>query len=363
MKTIKYSIILLASVALLGSCKKKEDNHSGNTTESKAQPVFVEVKTIDTGNYSKFFSTSGKVEAVNSANISTRMMGYVEKIHVKVGQRVIKGQLLLSINSSDLAAQRAQVSSKITEANSALESAERDFNRVTALYKKQSVSEKELDDATTYYNMTKARLAQVQNRKGEVDAQFSYTNIRAPFSGVVTNKFINLGSMANPGVPLMSIESEGQFQVMTRVSESEIANIKLNSEVEVTVKAIEKTVKGKVLEISASGINTAGQYEVKILLSSEPINVFSGMFASVAFPKSEDIEESLVLIDRSALITRGQLTGLYTVSQSNTALLRWIRVGRSYGSKVEVLSGLTFGESYIVSSKGKLFNGASITNK
>jgi len=359
MKVIKYSILLLTGLTLFGSCKEKEES----TSESKEQKVSVEVMTIGKEDYSRFFTTSGKVEAENTTNVSTRMMGYVEEIYVKLGSNVKKGQLLLRIKSSDLVAKRAQVNSKISEANSALAIAEKDFNRMSVLSKKNSVSQKEMDDVRTHYEMSKARLANAQSMRLEVESQFNYANIRAPFSGVITNKFVQLGSLSNPGMPLVSIESEGKFQIMTRVSESEIANVKLDSDVDVSIKAIDNTVKGKVLEISSSGMNTGGQYVVKILLLGESYKLFSGMSATVAFPKESIAGENLILIDRSALVKRGQLTGVYTVSQSNTSLLRWIRLGRTYGSKVEVLSGLSFDEKYIVSSKGKLFNGALITFK
>jgi multidrug efflux pump subunit AcrA (membrane-fusion protein) len=69
----------------------------------------------------------------------------------------------------------------------------------------------------------------------------------------------------------------------------------------------------------------------------------------------------MVLIPSEAIINRGQLTGVYTVSQSNTALLRWLRLGRTYGDQVEVLSGLNADESYIFSAEGKLYNGVKIS--
>ena len=73
------------------------------------------------------------------------------------------------------------------------------------------------------------------------------------------------------------------------------------------------------------------------------------------------VTSTKVLIPTEAIITNGQLSGIYTVSQSNTALLRWLRLGRTFGDQVEVLSGLNVGEAYIVSAEGKLFNGIKIS--
>ena len=85
------------------------------------------------------------------------------------------------------------------------------------------------------------------------------------------------------------------------------------------------------------------------------------MFTTVQFPVDKKVKSEMVLIPTEALVKNGQLSGVYTVSQSNTALLRWLRLGRVYGNKVEVLSGLSALESYIISAEGKLFNGAKIS--
>jgi hypothetical protein len=85
------------------------------------------------------------------------------------------------------------------------------------------------------------------------------------------------------------------------------------------------------------------------------------MFATVKFPVESLAETATVLIPKKALIVNGQLSGVYTVSQSNTAILRWLRLGRTFDNQVEVLSGLNKNESYIVSAEGKLYNGAKIT--
>lgn len=85
------------------------------------------------------------------------------------------------------------------------------------------------------------------------------------------------------------------------------------------------------------------------------------MFSTVQFPVERKVKTQMVLIPTEAIVTNGQLSGLYTVSQSNTALLRWLRLGRTFGDQVEVLSGLKADETYIVSAEGKLFNGAKLS--
>ena len=122
-----------------------------------------------------------------------------------------------------------------------------------------------------------------------------------------------------------------------------------------------KTLKGKVVEVSTSSKNTGGQYLVKVSLESTAAKILSGMYTTVQFPNVKQVKSEIVLIPIDAIITRGQLSGVYTVSQTNTALLRWLRLGKTFGDKVEVLSGLSANEEYIISASDKLSNGSKIT--
>jgi RND family efflux transporter MFP subunit len=308
-------------------------------------------------------STSGKIEAVKSANLSTRIMGQVDKIYVTIGDKVKKGQLLLSINDMDLSAKLAQVNAGIAEATASYNNAAKDLKRFTVLFEENSATQKELDDITSQYTMAEARLEAARQMKNEVNAQFSYSDLRAPFDGVVTNKFINPGDMANPGMPLLEVESPGKYQVLTLVSESEITKVKQGMEVTVSINSLNENVTGEVIEVSSSSKNTGGQYHVKVVLKDTSAPVLSGMYATVQFPFEGDNHSKAALIPLEAIVHKGQLSGVYTVSEGNTALLRWLRLGRTYGDKVEVLSGLAADESFIISSEGKLYNGANISIK
>lgn len=355
----KYIYILTVATAsiFMTSCGSKDKE----TIADNSPTINVQVSQVPEANNSPFLSVSGKIQSVNSADLSTRMMGYVTKVHANVGDKVIKGQLLVSINNTDLQAKRAQVDASITEATAAFNNAQKDYNRFKSLFADNSASQKELDDITANFEMAKARLEAAKQMKNEVNAQFAYSNITAPFAGVVTSKTVKEGDMANPGQPLISVEAPGNFEVMAMVPETEISQINNGTQVDVSVKAINKTLKGKVIEVSTSAKNTGGQYLVKIALDKTEANILSGMFVTVQFPVEKQSNIEIVLIPTEVLVTNGQLSGVYTVSESNTAILRWLRLGRTYGDQVEVLSGLSADETYIVSSEGKLFNGVKIS--
>jgi RND family efflux transporter MFP subunit len=293
------------------------------------------------------------------------MMGYVTKVNVKVGQNVSAGQLLVSINNTDLLAKKAQVDASITQATAGYNNAKKDYDRFVNLFAQQSASQKELDDMTARYEMAKAGLEAAKQMRNEVMAQFSYSNITAPFSGTVTNTFVKEGDMANPGMPLVSIEGASRLQVTAMVSESDISNVKSGMPVIINVKSLNKEVAGKVSEVSLSAKNTGGQYLVKVILDKMDKTILSGMFVNVQFQKAKkeitsSVKSDIVLVPESALVRQGQLTGIYTVGSGNVAILRWLRIGKTFGSQVEILSGLSSDEQYIVSAEGKLFNGAKV---
>lgn len=352
--------ILIASIAtmFLVSCGGQKQKEVKELT-----PINVQVASVLGSSGINYISASGKIEAEQSANLSTRMMGYVSRVYVKVGQKVSKGQLLISVNNTALQAKKAQVEASIIQAQSAFKNAKKDYDRFKNLYANQSASQKELDDMTTRYEMAKAGLEAAQQMKNEVNAQFAYAEIKAPFSGMVTNTFIKEGDMANPGMPLVSLEGKGKLQVMATVSESDISTVKKGMKVEVLVKSLNQKIGGVVTEVSLSAKNTGGQYLVKVNLDELNKNILSGMFVNVQFPienKAEVASHQKTLIPINALVSQGQLKGIYTLGSNNSAILRWLRLGKTVDDKVEVLSGLSPNEQYIVSAQGKLFNGVTV---
>ncbi|MDD4193068.1 MAG: efflux RND transporter periplasmic adaptor subunit [Mangrovibacterium sp.] len=310
------------------------------------------------------FRFSGKLEAGKQSNLSTRIMGQVEQILVKPGQRVNRGEVLLKIRNQDILAKKAQVEATMVEAQSSFENAKKDLARFEALYKSNSTSDKEMDDIRTRYEMAKARLDAVRQTQNEVNENLLYTALKAPYHGVITGKFVQEGDLANPGMPLLSIENPDQWQVTFRVPEEDISRVSLNAPVKVHLDALGGlTANGVIVEINPSSANTGPQFEAKVLLSPLPGNeprLYSGIYATVDY---EHGTQSLLLVPVQSLIKRGQMTGLYTVGQEGAALLRWIRTGKTYGDSVEVLSGLADGEQYIVSAESRIFDGALIQSR
>ena len=358
MKKNVYTL-LFSSALLLSSCGSEEVNPASAATEA----VPVEIQMAGPGTGERYLTVSGTVQAVQSANLSTRLMGYIESVKVNVGQNVSEGQLLLTINDADIEAKRAQVKAGIIEAETAFNNAEKDYRRFSNLFEDNSASQKELDDITARYHMAQARLESAKQMMKEVNAQMNYSRIKAPFNGVVTGKFVKEGDMANPGQPLIAVEGQGALEVSAMVPENEISKVKKDQQVRVNVRTAAQKITGTVTELSNSAKNTAGQFLVKIQLDNSPEDILPGMYATVQFPIERTGSIEQIMVPKSALVHRGELTGIYTLSDSNTALLRWLRLGREFGNQVEVLSGLTTGESYIIPGNEKLYNGILVTTQ
>jgi len=358
---MKYTNTLLVSaiipgLLLLTACSGGPRPEAG---ENRDAPVLVTLAT-PSGSNPDGVTVSGQVESIQSAAISTRVMGTITRIYVKVGDKVNKGQVLAVISSEDLAARRAQADARIAGSRAELENARKDLDRFTNLYNRQSATASELDNATLRYNAAKAGLDGAQQMRGEVEAAMAYTRLTAPFPGVITQKLADEGSMAGPGVPLLMVEQNNILQVGATVAESDISRIRTGDKAQLEIKSTGSQAEGVVTQISTSSASTGGQYLVKISIPAEARKgLYAGMYVG-AFIPVKGASGKAILVPLSALLQNDQLTGLYTISSGHTALLRWVRTGKTVGDKIEVLSGLGADESFIVRANGKLYNGAPV---
>ncbi len=351
---IKKISIVLAIGLFMVSC-----SHEQPASLHQPTPVVVTLTQAvpqNTGN----ITASGQIESTEIAVISTRVMGFITSVHAKPGDTVNKGQLLIAISNSDILAKRAQAQAMVTEAEAALKDAQKDFDRYTELYKQQSASEKELESITLRYQSMKAKAEVARQMQLEAEAMLAYTSITAPFAGVVTQTMADKGSMANPGVPLLILEKKGSYEVITSVTEADVEHLKTGTPVTVLVKATGKKILGQVSEISPSSSHSGGRYGVKISIpQTAHTGLYSGMSATVNFAIL-NVDSGKLVIPATALIYKDQLVGLYTVSENNTAVLRWLRLGKAYDDQVEVLAGLNAHERFILKAEGKLYNGVPV---
>lgn len=365
-KSVYISVFTLAAFSFQ-ACS----NSNPETTLTNEKPIIVTLGSFDKQYTGGDIDITGQVEAAHSTNIATRIMGYITKIYVKTGDQVKAGQLLFTVNNADILAKKGQTTAMLSQAEAALHVAQKDYDRYNTLYKQNSASAKELEQITLQYQSAKANVDAAKSMQNEVNAQLTYTNVVAPFSGVITQKLAEEGSLANPGMPIVTIEQGGSLQVSALVPENQIAAIKIGDLANMEVTAAKKQFKGKIIQINPSSQFTGGQYIIKAAIpSTETKQLFAGMYVKIkiiskvaAALSTKDTISNTVFIPIAALVYRDQLVGVYTIGSQNTALLRWIRVGKQEGDKVEVLSGLSKNESFILSSETSLYNGAPVSIK
>lgn len=347
--------ISIVAVAALASCS--------NNTKPRVEEKPVNVKTYTpTRSGADEIAVSGMLSAKQTAAVSTKMMGTIEKIYVKQGDVVRQGQLLVAINATELSAKRAQAQAMVTEAEAATKDAHRDLQRYEALRKQNSVSDKELENMSLRHTSTSARLQMARQGLREVNAMMAYTQLRAPFSGVVTQKMVDEGSIANPGMPLLMVEQSGELNVTASVPEAYVSQVKRGDPVKVDIKATGTTIPGYISELSPSATMTGGQYAMKVAIREQDrSSLRAGMYATVRMQAQSDVQQpSQVLVRKSSVVTKDQLSGVYVASKDNKAVLHWVRLGTDMGDLVVVLAGLNGSERIIDGAGTKLYNGQKI---
>jgi membrane fusion protein, multidrug efflux system len=328
------------------------------------------------------YEAAGTVRARASTVVSAKWMGYVREIHVNVGDRVREGQLLVALEARDLdagsgraEAAREEVRNGIPEADNAVASARSNldlvqatFRRMKDLYGKKSISDQEFDEVTARLKsaelsleMARARRTQLDSKLAQADQELrtaevarSYASMQAPFAGIITDKSVDLGALAVPGAPLLTIERE-TYRLEASVGESKLGLIRTGQAVSVTLDGIERTFVSRVSAIVPSVDPSARAYTVKIDLPGGAA-LRSGMFGRAVFPLGS--REALT-IPAAAVIGRGQLESVF-VADGGAARTRLITLGGRTGDKVEVLSGLNAGEQVIFPVPQGLADGARI---
>jgi len=351
MKPISGMLTLLLAVSLLSGCSDDK------TADIEQDSVEVELRTAEASASQSGMLFPAKVESNSQANLSTIVMGTVTSVPVTVGDRVEKGDLLVRIKDDQIRAQKSQIEANMVQAKANLENTEKNYNRIKNLYAEDSATSKELDDISTMYEIAKANMEALEARLNEVNEMLSYTVIRAPFTGIVSSKFVSEGDMAAPGHPLVSVADPGSVKITATVAESQITSLEEGSNVMVSVSAAGlSNIPARLTAVSQAGDPMSRQFSIEAVIDDPEIsnNLKVGMFAQIGVKTGQ--AESLT-IPTDAIVRRGQLTGIYTISDNNRAVLRWVRLGETLGDSVEILTGLKPGEQYVYAPDRSLRQG------
>ncbi len=283
----------------------------------------------------------GAVQARQRAALSARMPASVTELPYQEGQRVRAGAVVVRLDDTALQAAAAA-------AEAGVRAAEADLARTKALLEKGAATPRELEQMTAAASGARAQLT------GAKDS-LSYAALRAPFAGRVAARRVNLGDVANPGMPLVEIEGDGGLELRATVESSVAATLRVGSKLQAVVDGQPAPLAATVSAISQAGDPTTHRFELKADLPPAP-GLRAGLFARLLVPGLA--AEPKITIPAAAVFERGGLTGVFVVSDGK-ARLRWVAAGARDGDSVEIRAGLDAGER-VALQPAELTDGAPV---
>ncbi len=383
---MQHRLLFLFAIFMLFSpfaCSEKTE--PGTTTESHLVLKDVHVATVHMTDQLLIYEAVGTVRAGTTSNLAGKLLGTVKSIHVKEGDRVKQGDTLVIIDPRQVEAGLSKAEAGLSEAEKALKAAisARDaahaterlalatYERYLNLKRNDSVTAQEFDEVEARHGQAKAAMkgaeAMVEVAMARVkQAQAALVSARvtsqeavitAPHDGIITGKLVDKGDLAAPGMPLLILETTRSSRVDMVLPETYIDYVKIRQKVHVDIPALKmESFQGAVSTIVPAADQRSRSFLVKIALPVDS-HLKSGMFARVRIPIGHS---SKIMIPGDAVMSHGQLTGLYLVDSENIAHFRLIRLGRTFGDNVEVLSGLKEGDRYVIRPFPGLEDGARV---
>jgi|WetSurMetagenome_2_1015567.scaffolds.fasta_scaffold30131_2 RND family efflux transporter MFP subunit len=316
-----------------------------------------------------YYETSGTVVAKTTSVIGARTMGTVISMKVREGDRVGQGQELVALDDQDLAQKVVAAEYGHKEAQKALQEAEQNrrlasitYDRYKNLFDDKVISQQEMDQVETQRKVADLGYERAQEAANRVRAQLEeariyrgFTRIVAPHAGLITTKKTEQGSLAAPGSPLLVLEDTSRYTVEAPVDQRMANLMKIGASVVILLPPDGRKVPGRVSEIMPAIDPGTRSFLVKIGLTDPSLR--SGLYVRVLVPEGR---KQTFLIPKTAIIEKGQLAGVYVVDDRGVMTYRMVRTGRSYGDRVEMLSGLRDGETIAVTGLEKAVDGGVV---
>ncbi len=365
MNTIRILTIGLLILALTG-CKDRVEPE----TAEMNRPVISRAETLKLAleNVSLFHEATATVTAETESMIATRIMGPVAVIAVREGDQVKAGQLLIDIDSEDINNKVSGAEAAHREAIQALNAAKQNmilaettYARFKNLYDEKALSLQELDKIETQkkvaaieYGRIEEMVKQAEAGLDEAKVYLGYKKIVSPIDGIVTKRFIDPGTMAMPGMPLLTIEDTSRYRLEAEIDESFAGQVIHGTDVDVKINALGISLNGKVSKTVKAVDPRSRTFKVYITLPAET-NLRSGLYARIKIAVGE---KEIISVPGKAVVSKGQLTGVYVVNENKIISYRLVRLGKEYGEKIEILSGLKPDDIIITDNASRIVDGS-----
>ena len=364
----KTGILLGAALLMLLPTGCKDRIEPG--TAKVERPILSDAATmaVKLGTVELFHEATATVSPEVESILASRIMGQVVEIKVKEGDPVKEGELLISIDSEDINKKVAAAEAGYREAVQALSAAEQNmmlaettFKRFKNLYDEKALTRQEFDRyetqkkiASIEYERIRENVKRAEAGLAEAEVFSGYKEIVSPVEGIVTAKYIDPGTMAMPGMRLLTIEDTSRYHLEAEIDESLAGQITPGMDVAIEIRALKTKLTGKISETVPAVDPRSRTFKVFIALPAAA-SMQSGLYARVKIPVGL---KELVLVPAKAIVTKGQLTGVYTVGPDHVITYRLVRLGTKYGENIEILSGLKAGDTIISENVSRVVDGS-----
>jgi RND family efflux transporter MFP subunit len=329
-------IVPVVAALLLGAC--------GSEPSAPNQQPLPELDTItvQAGDGLRGRSWDGVVEAVQQATLDAQTTGRVTVVNVDVNDAVGAGQVLLRLTAVEQQAGANTARAQLQAAEALAAEAESNYRRYAALAEGQFVSRAQIDQARAARDSAVAARNAARAQLAQAGQQAGYTVVRAPFAGIVSARLVEPGEAVVPGQPLLSVHAPGALRIEVQVPQSEAAAIREAGHALVVVgdgRSVEAT-SVTVFPAADPATHSVGVRVHLPDLANPPV---PGTTAKVVFAIAGDGSAPAVRVPGTALVQRGEVSGVYVLSGSRLSL-RQVRLGQRLGDEVEVIAGLAAGE-------------------
>jgi len=336
-KAAWISLSTVTVLALLGCARE----HEQTIRLLPASQLKVQTMTLEKASLERV--VDGTIEAINQATVSAQTSGRITEIFYDVNDFVPAGALIMTLRATEQRAGMQQAQAAVQQASSREQESRQQFARIEGLYKDKVATKAEYDTALANRDAAQAQLTAARAALGAATEGVAYTEVRAPYAGIVTKRLVQVGEAVQPGTPLMSGVSLQYLRV----------NLELPQSVVEKVRAIRKAaiyVDGKRVEATSFTVFpeadvTTHTFHARANLPANATDLHPGMFVKVGMVVGD---ATRLLIPTSALVTRSEVTAVYVLTKPGSVTLRQVRIGPAFGDRVEVLAGLSVGDQVVL---------------
>jgi RND family efflux transporter MFP subunit len=312
---------------------------------SAASATELETTSVQYQQVPRIYRLDGVIEAVQQTTVSAQIGGQVDVVLFDVDDYVEKDAIIVRLNDKQPKAKLKQAQAELNEAKARNKEAVEEFARIQDVFAKKAVSKKAMDAAEAAKQAAQAKLEAARAGLEQAQEQLEYTRIRAPYSGIVTERHVEVGETAQPGMQLMSGLSLEQLRVNVDVPQNMINAVRETDDVYIV------TPQGNAIPVTAKTVfhfaeSASHTFRVRLELEGDDLWLFPGMFVKAVFEIGQRPE---LVVPTRAIVRRSEVTAVYVVSAEGRISLRAIRLGRGLASgNTIVLAGLMEGEQIAI---------------